>query len=179
MKKWKLINENSKYEASTDGEIRRIKGVVAFGKQKRKIGGKIMSPSVKSNGYLHVSLRDTTNQPKMYYVHRLVCEAFLGEIPKGMCVNHIDGVKSNNKLSNLEIVTYSENTRHAIRNGLIGNPNPRKGVDNHLSTFTEEQVLEMRRLYDEGMPSLDVAKKFNRSKSTVRKILYRTTWKHV
>lgn len=179
MKKWKLINENSKYEASTDGEVRRIKEVVPFGKQKRKIGGKIMSPKVKSNGYLELSLTNTTGQAKSFYVHRLVCEAFLGDIPEKMCVNHIDGVKSNNKLSNLEIVTYSENSKHAIRNGLSNNTNPLKGEDSHFSTFTEEQILEMRKLYDEGMPSLDVAKKFNRSKSTVRKILYRTTWKHI
>lgn len=45
-------------------------------------------------------------------VHRLVYEAFMGPIPKGLIVNHIDGSKDNNSLSNLELITNSENIKH-------------------------------------------------------------------
>jgi hypothetical protein len=49
---------------------------------------------------------------KQISVHRLVVEAFIGSIPKGMHVNHKNGVKNDNRLQNLEIVTPAENVRH-------------------------------------------------------------------
>ncbi|HRE87521.1 MAG TPA: HNH endonuclease [Myxococcota bacterium] len=50
--------------------------------------------------------------------HRLVWTMTNGPIPDGMVVNHIDGVKANNAISNLEVVTAAENVRHAVRSGL-------------------------------------------------------------
>ena len=47
----------------------------------------------------------------------MVVEAFIGEIPPGMAVNHKDFDKSNNTLENLEIVTYSENNKHSAKAG--------------------------------------------------------------
>lgn len=62
--------------------------------------------------YLTLKNGDQTNER----VHRLVCNAFFG--PKDMHVNHIDGNRSNNKLTNLEYVTQKDNVRHAIQTGL-------------------------------------------------------------
>ncbi|WP_034300676.1 HNH endonuclease signature motif containing protein [Bacillus cihuensis] len=67
-------------------------------------------PYKSPNGYLHV-YGDLA--------HRLVVEAFIGPIPKGRVVNHINGRKLDNRDCNLEIVTYRQNTRHAIRTGLF------------------------------------------------------------
>lgn len=52
---------------------------------------------------------------KAQYVHRLVWKLFNGEIPEGYEINHIDGNKSNNKLSNLELMTREENCKEEIR----------------------------------------------------------------
>lgn len=91
------------YEASEIGEIRRIDSC------------KVLKPCNK-NGYLAVSLwMDGLQYPR--YVHRLVVEAFNGEI-NGFEINHIDGNKQNNKLSNLEVVTSTENKKHAYKNNL-------------------------------------------------------------
>jgi len=71
-------------------------------------------------GYKQSKLR---KDKKRYnrYVHRLVWESFIGIIPKGYELNHIDHDKSNNQLSNLELVTHSENLKKAfIKHGYWG-----------------------------------------------------------
>ena len=55
----------------------------------------------------------------LMYVHRIVADAFLGERPAGVEVNHIDGDKLNNAVSNLEYVTHERNMAHARGMGLI------------------------------------------------------------
>lgn len=49
-----------------------------------------------------------------YLIHRLVAELFIGEIPKGYCIDHIDGNKLNNRVDNLRICTYSDNIHSPI-----------------------------------------------------------------
>lgn len=110
---WKDIpNLAGLYQASDMGNIRSLDRVIPNKANKsglQRTKGKMLSSCVNANGYCVVSIRHKTN-----YVHRLVCEAFLGEIPAGMTVNHKDGNKENNTFDNLEIVTYSQNHRHAF-----------------------------------------------------------------
>lgn len=78
----------------------------------------LVSPRKSKNGYLMVNLCGFgKDKQRNKYVHRLVATAFLG-LTDGMVVNHIDGNKCNNNVSNLEVVTHSENSKHAIRTGL-------------------------------------------------------------
>lgn len=64
-------------------------------------------------GYKNVSLKlDGVRRWKKAYIHRLIANAYIGEIKEGMEVDHIDGYKFNNKLSNLRIVTKLENVRN-------------------------------------------------------------------
>ena len=75
--------------------------------------GKILSPATHRQGYLWIRL-----QGKCYLIHRLVGTAF---IPNPLCketINHIDGNKANNYVSNLEWATQSENNKHAFKTGL-------------------------------------------------------------
>ena len=74
------------------------------------------------------------NVPKRYTIHRLVATAFLENKENKKTVNHIDGVKTNNNVLNLEWNSYSENLRHAFSIGLnkarLGEKNKNTKYDN-------------------------------------------------
>lgn len=116
---WKVIpGWEGYYEASNIGNIRSIKRYLEVPHPHngmlyiRPYGGKLLSPKTGDGGYLYVNLwRD--NQGHMRAVHRLVCGAFTGYIPENLVCNHIDSVRSNNNISNLEFVTQKENLSHA------------------------------------------------------------------
>ena len=69
-----------------------------------------LAQKVNKEGYHFIGAY--VNRKKIWKtVHKVVVEHFFGEIPKGMTVDHIDGNKSNNHISNLEVVTRGENTK--------------------------------------------------------------------
>lgn len=88
-------------------------------------------------GYYRVVLYKNGKRKKVF-VHRLVVITFIGPIPRGMVVNHINENRSDNRVSNLEIVTYKQNNNHGTRNerisktnkiSLIGNTNRAKKLE--------------------------------------------------
>lgn len=107
---WSQI-ESSPYEVSTYGNIRRLcDGINTY-------KGRPKAISKSSNGYLIFGAFEDGKRTNIL-VHRAVAGAFIRTIPKNMEVNHKDGNKLNNHISNLEIVTKSENTKHALKMGL-------------------------------------------------------------
>ena len=94
---------------------------------------------------------------KTFFIHRLVWETFVGIIPKGLQINHIDGNKSNNSLSNLELVTPAENIHHAYRMGL------KKGhsaESNSMAKLTNDQYLSMIHEIVNGATNDEIALKY-------------------
>jgi len=94
---------------------------------------------------------------KTFFIHRLVWETFVGIIPKGLQINHIDGNKSNNSLSNLELVTPAENIHHAYRMGL------KKGYSaesNSMAKLTNDQYLSMIHEIANGATNDEIALKY-------------------
>lgn len=109
MEKWKILEKNeSVFMVSDRGNVMRLKD-----------GEYIDSTKYLGGGHIDNHYVMTADKRKNYYVHRLVAEAFIGEIPKGFQVNHLDGDKHNNVPSNLEIVTRLQNMQHAHHLGLI------------------------------------------------------------
>jgi len=177
---WRVIPETTElYKASNLGNIRRVEGTVDFGKSKRKVGGKNLKPKTKSNGYLEVNL-SINKKGKSRYVHRLVVAAFLGTIDTGLQVNHKDGVKSNNNLDNLEIVTGSQNMKHSYL--YLGSKPPNiKGSHHGNTNLTDEDVIYIRSNYVKGKSNSQLYEKFKDKVgiSCFRKICYGVSWKHL
>lgn len=110
------------------------------------------------------------------YVHRLVAECFCEKREGCNEVDHVDGNKLNNHADNLEWVTRSENMKRAYDSGLIDN----RGSNSALSKTTEEDVLEMRRLWDEGgTKQRELAEMFGVARSQVSAIVNRKQWGHI
>lgn len=100
-------------------------------------------------------------------------------IPKGMEVNHIDGVKHNNQPWNLELLTHAENTLHSFRE-LGRRVKDQSGVKNSGAKLDEAKVLEIRSLCAaKALPQSVIATRFGVTQRTVSEIHLRKTWKHV
>lgn len=108
---WATIPGNERYEVSNRGVIYDTK---LFKELRQHY----------CDDYLHVTITLNRKQHWSFAVHRIVVWAFLGVLStRSRQVNHKDGNKDNNYLSNLELVTPSENVRHAYRTGLRGTVN--------------------------------------------------------
>ena len=100
----KEIKGYSSYVITTEGDVISFKG-----KKPRKLKPQPASQSKK--GYLQTRLYDNSGElGKLQYVHRLVYTHFVGEIPEGKEIDHIDGNPRNNTLSNLQLLSRRDNT---------------------------------------------------------------------
>ena len=115
------------YQVSNFGRAKSLGRVIDTKNGRTTVKGVIMSPCGKP--YLFVYL-NKNHKSKYHAVHRLVAQAFIPNLENKPQVNHIDGNKTNNAVSNLEWVTQSENMLHAYRIGLEKSP---KGRHNYWS----------------------------------------------
>lgn len=143
---------------SYDYEVNELGKVFRIGNPKPKY------QSVNRDGYKVVGLWKN-NKATAKTVHRLVALAFIPNPENKPCVNHIDGNKQNNHVSNLEWVTYSENTVHSFENRL---QIPSKGEDVGNSKYTNEQVHEICRLMQEGLRNIEIIEMYGYPKSLLK-----------
>ena len=170
---WKEIeNYNGVYFVSNLGNVKSVdhycKGRLGSGKQT----GRILKQSLCNKGYLRVSL---SNNKKRFSTgaHRLVAKAFIPNPKNKPQVNHINGVKTDNRVENLEWVTNKENQIHAIKNGLIIH---NYGEKHHMSKLTNSQVLTARRMHELGWDNITFSNHYNISAAAMSKILRKETY---
>lgn len=102
---WKNINGyEGLYLVSSYGRVKSINNDI------------ILKPIVQSNGYCHVGLHN--GSPRQFRLHRIVAENFIPNPEKKQQVNHKNGIKTDNRVINLEWCTPKENINHAYLNGL-------------------------------------------------------------
>lgn len=135
---------------------------------------KILSHYVEKNGYPTVAVQIGGKRKKLS-LHNLVARAFSPGYKSGLCVNHIDGIKTNNAPSNLEWVTRSRNTRHAWEAGLVdvrGDKSPNRKLDSG-------QVRIIRRLLLLGATANELAVLLRLDPHTILNIKSGKRWSSV
>jgi len=133
-----------------------------------------MKPTIDSAGYYIFGLR---KKPIKKYVrlHRLLAEHFIPNPKNKREVNHKDGNKLNNNLTNLEWVTSLENSQHAVASGLFDF----KGSKHWQSKLTEQDIPKIFEMRKSGMIMKDIGNYFGVSRRTIGDVLNRNLWTHV
>lgn len=130
----------------------------------------VLKPFKRRHGYKAVKLKGKT-----FSVHRLVAEAFIPNPDSKPCVNHKNGIKTDNSIENLEWVTQRENMKHSFIIGKQCN----KGESHPRAKITLKQSVEIKELIKEGgMFQTEIAKKYNISPHLVSKIKKGKLWNY-
>lgn len=134
-----------------------------------KSGRYTMPVSVLLPGDTKYGYKRLSSQYGQAMQHRVIWEYCVGPIPSEMQINHKDLNKGNNRFTNLEVVTRSENVQHAIRGGRqFGCP----GLRHHMAKLTDEQIIEAKRLHTSGEMTLrEVAAHYDMSYSGMVSVL--------
>lgn len=113
-----IAGYEGRYQVSSEGRIKSLeRTVMRKNGKKQRVGQLILKTRLDIDGYPIVNLWSDGVQ-KTYKVHRIVAESLVPNPENKQCVNHINGIKSDNRIENLEWVTYSENSLHAWENNL-------------------------------------------------------------
>lgn len=113
---------------------------------------------------------------KKYLAHRLSYEIYVGEIPDGMCVCHHCDNRCCVNPSHLFLGTVLDNARDR---DMKGRGADRHGENHHLSKFTEQQVIDIRRRYNSGECMSVLAKEYNVTYGAVYAVVRRINWGHI
>jgi hypothetical protein len=149
----------------------------------RTRGGKprwrLLKASASHLGYVRYALC-RENERRDLFAHRLAWEAFNGPIPDNLQINHKNGIKHDNRLANLEIVTSSENNTHRFRVlGVKPTKAPNPGSKNGRAKLTEADIPKIRRMLASGMTQTAIAKKFGVDQTQISLIALGKSWRHV
>lgn len=123
----------------------------------------------------HCGYREIIINGKLERVHRIIATCFIENQKKLPCVNHKDGNKLNNNVSNLEWCTYSENTLHAYKAGL---EKKSLGENHHAHILTEEKVKFIKAHYrSKSYNAKKLAEMLNVTESSVKDVIRGRTWR--
>jgi len=170
-----VIGYEGWYEVSDLGRVCRVRS----GRGAR--AGRIRRPGRTMAGYLFLPLW-RNRQGRNFLIHRLVLEAFVGPFRSGEQGNHINGIKADNRLINLEKVTQVQNMKHAVDTGLH-KPNRKgqpglQGEQSPAAKLTAANVQMIRALAG-TTTYVDLARRYGVSPSTICLIVKRRNWAHL
>ena len=154
-----LLDKN--YEVREDGTIWTTlhKNGKGYGELRR-------IDRLDNRGYYHI----VRYYDRYLLCHRIIYARYVGELKEELQINHKNGVKTDNRPENLELVTSGENQEHKYR--VLKSPaiKGNKKIDQQIA----EQI---RKESANGIPYSELARKFNLSKSSIRYIVKAKTWK--
>ena len=179
---WKaVVGYEGIYEVSSLGRVRSLDKIKIGSRFNSNIKGKILSLRVVNHGYRALILQNN-NIKKNVPVHRIVAKAFIPNPEGKKEVNHINLIKDDNRVENLEWCTRSENMIHAGKNGKLGGTKGMFiGSKSVRSKIVESDVIEIRRLSkEEKLSSPKIQGLFPSINARhIRDIINRVYWTHI
>ena len=175
---WKpIIGYEGFFEVSNLGRVKSLKREITgknniLYKCKERI---LKQRKSRKSDYRHISLTINCNI-LCRRIHRLVAHAFLDKIENKNVVNHINGIKHDNRVCNLEFCSDYENVHHAIRTGLTP---CNKGESSLTSKLKNEDIFKIREMSKEGVKQRKIANSFNICQQLVSEIVRGKKWKHI
>lgn len=174
------FNDEVFYDINLEG-IKPYYAVSNYGTVINKLSGEEISQILTKDGYTRVSLASIDGSCKQFLTHRLVMIIHHPiENPENFEVNHIYGKKMDNRDSQLEWVTPKENIQHAFATGLNNN----FAENSAMSKLTNDEVREICKLLEQGIPIINIANKFKYVDSKniydiIRSIQDRKAWNSI
>ncbi len=167
-----------RYQVSSLGRV-RSKSYLKVGRNEYKefsfiTKPRILQPFKNEQGYLQMRLQ-VDGYKFTERVHRMVAETFIPN-PEGKdTVNHINSIRDDNRLSNLEWNTQQENIQHCYDSGNKTN----KGEAHSRAILTEDIVRRARAMYKEGISVKKIASFFSVREDTISSAISGKNWGHV
>lgn len=139
---WKIIEDYPDYMVSNKGRVKSMARIVNYsnGGGEHLLEDIIMKGRINNMGYWQISLFKN-KKPKTKTIHRLMGIAFVPNPKNNPEINHINGIKHDNRIENLEWTTRSGNATHACKIGLMG-----KEETHPMATINNGEVLAIKQL---------------------------------
>lgn len=176
---YKKIRNTNCYYVTSDGFVFKKTGDYTF----KQVDAK-SQPS--NSGYVTVYFTTKLGKPSYKLIHRLVAEAFLPKpkYARNLEVNHKNGIKTDNRVENLEWVTRTVNMQKGWKNGQFANVSKavktkRNAMGNKVTELTDIDIRQIRHLKSEGLKNREIGVIFNLCNMQVSRIVNRRSWANV
>jgi hypothetical protein len=177
---WKDVPSYEDYlQVTSDGKVRRKAFSIIVNRKKQTpyrqaYPSKEYSPVKSKEGYWYIHPVINRKRRKIF-IHRLVGWAFVPGYKDGLCINHINGRKTDNRAENLEWITLAENNKHARETGLTDT----SGERSSSAKLTSKQVRIIRSMLRKGVTSHSIANLLGLSPTTIYFIKTGVRWQSV
>lgn len=174
--RWLPLPICDRYHCSNLGRIKAIPRVKTNAFGSFTIKERIIKQTLdKKFGYLSASICFNDGSMRNIKIHRLIATTFIENKQSRPQVNHKNGCKTDNRVSNLEWATSSQNMKHAYNIGVQN----KEGERHHFAKLNNESVLGIRRMHKSGLLQKYIAAKFGVSIQTINGIVKGRTWSHI
>ncbi len=149
--------------------------ITKSGKVWSKNRNRFLKNKIDKKGYCCIGFRANGSR-KEKKIHRLLAEIFIPNPENKPQINHINGIKNDNSIENLEWVTNEENMKHAFKTGLVD----KKGEKNQNAKLNDAKIIVIRRLLERGnMTTREIGSFFGVAHSQICAIKLNKAWTHV